>query len=188
MPENLREIYLLKVSINDVAPPIWRSIRVQNSIDLWQLHMILQAAVGWENSHLHQFFCDGNIYGVPDPEFGNGVLDESHATLHSVLKKPGDSILYLYDFGDGWEHTIQLEKILPYSHEISFPACLSAERNCPPENVGGPPGYQDFLEAFDNPNHPNHTDMVEWVGEEFDPRTFETSEVNEYLKSWNSSA
>ena len=188
MPDNLRDIYLLRVSINDVDPPIWRTIRVQSVVDLWQLHIILQVSIGWTNSHLHQFTCDGKVYGTPDPDFGEDVFDEHQTSLRSILKEPGDSLSYFYDFGDGWEHTVVLKEILPYSHDIAFPTCVAAERNCPPEDVGGPFGYQEFLEAFSNPHHPEHSNMVEWAGEDFEPNIFDTCAINEFLKSWESSA
>ncbi len=188
MPENLRDIYLLRVSINDIDPPISRSIRVQSTIDLWQLHMILQVSIGWTNSHLHEFIYNGKRYGSPDPESGGDIIDEYRTSLRTILKEPGDILLYLYDFGDGWEHDIELDKVLPYSRDAAFPACLAAERNCPPEDVGGPIGYQEFLKAYGDPSHPEHTNMIEWAGKDFDPKTFDTHEVNEFLKSWESSA
>lgn len=150
--------------------------------------MILQVSMGWTNSHLHQFVADGKTYGTLDPEIGNDILDEYRASLRTILKKPGDSLVYLYDFGDGWEHDILLEDVLPYSKDISFPKCVAGERNCPPEDVGGPPGFEAFLNAYSNPDHPEHINMVEWAGKDFDPVVFDMHEINEFLKTWKSRA
>ncbi len=95
---------------------------------------------------------------------------------------------YLYDFGDGWEHTIVLEEIIPFSPDCSFPKCIAAERNCPPEDVGGPPGYEDFLQAYFDSKHPDHENMVEWAGEGFDPEVFDTQNINDELEAWGRGA
>jgi hypothetical protein len=110
--------------------------------------------MGWTNSHLHQFEKDGKHYGVPeDDEFGNlGITDESKFTLDQLLKRDADSLVYVYDFGDDWRHDLVLEKILPAETGTVRPVCLAGERHCPPENVGGAPGYAEFLEAIFDPS------------------------------------
>ncbi len=183
MPENLLDIYQLEIRLNHIEPTIWRRLIVLSTIDLSEFHLVLQDTMGWTDSHLHQFISNGSRYGTPDPDFDDDITDEFNVRLRSVLKKPGDSILYEYDFGDGWEHIVTLEQILPYSKDANLPKCLAGERSCPPEDVGGPWGYKEFLEAFNDQNHPEHDDMVEWAGEDFQPEICDLKEINELYEA-----
>ncbi len=185
MPQDLRAIYQIKVSLDGVKPPIWRRLLVASTTDLSQLHDIIQIAMGWTNSHLHQFVVGEDRFGVPDPEFDVGMISENGIRLHSLLRKEKDWIGYDYDFGDGWEHKIVLEKILPYQLDKVLPACLTGRRGCPPEDVGGVWGYVEFLRIYKAPKHPQHQEMVEWAGEYFDPEHFDPADVNEmFSKEW----
>jgi hypothetical protein len=177
-------IYQLKVTLADSEPPIWRRVLVPGDISLARLHAVLQVAMGWQNSHLHQFIVGDTRYGEPDPmvaelEFKN----ERTATLNHEAPRAEDRFTYEYDFGDSWEHEIVVEKITPPEPGVRYPVCVAGERACPPEDCGGVWGYADFVEAVRDPKHPEHDEMIEWLGGEFDPEAFDREEANRRLRS-----
>lgn len=176
------DIYQLKVTLRGSKPPIWRRIQVPADINLGKLHRILQVVMGWTDSHLHQFIVGHSYYGEPDPEMGPEIRDEKRIKLSQIVTGEKFKFTYEYDFGDSWEHEVLVEKILPPEPGGRYPICLKGARACPPEDVGGVWGYDSFLEAIGNPNHPEHEDMLEWVGDEFDPEAFDLDEVNETLR------
>jgi hypothetical protein len=133
------------------------------------------------DSHLHQFEAKGQLYGKSSPELHLPTRDEGHARLDQVLTRPKDSMLYEYDFGDSWTHRIVLEKILPPSPELKTPQCIAGARASPPEGCGGVFGYAELLEALKDPSHPEHEDMLEWIGGDYDPAFFDLEGVNEQL-------
>lgn len=186
MVSNLREVYQLKVQLKGVRPPIWRRFLVSNTSTLEEFHHTIQIVMGWTNSHLHQFISGKSRYGMVDPEFGmdwdDDLQDELNFKVKDLLKSEGDSIVYEYDFGDGWEHKITLEKVLPFDKEQFLPLCIKGKRGCPPEDVGGVWGYADFLEKWIDENHPEHEDLKEWAGDYFDPEIFDQIETNEVLE------
>jgi len=179
-----QHIYQLKVTLKGSKPPIWRRLSVPSSMPLAKLHDVLQMAMGWTDSHLHQFVADGRCYGQPDPDLDFEVLDERHVRLDRLLKKEKDSMTYEYDFGDGWEHNIELEKVFPFDPQTTLPRCIKGNRACPPEDVGGIWGYQEFLRAIRDANHPEHEEYLEWVGGAFDPDYFTVDAVNELLSEY----
>jgi hypothetical protein len=136
-------IYQLKITLAEIRPPIWRRIQVPGTNLLCCLHDALQAVFGWTDSHLHNFEKDGKYWGVPEYD---DLIDESNVRLAQVLKAKGDSMIYVYDFGDNWRHEVVLEKIIPANEPMKVPVCLGGDRRCPPEDVGGVSGYEDFLE------------------------------------------
>jgi hypothetical protein len=152
---------------------------------LAQLHDVLQIAMGWEKSHMHQFRVGQRRFGQPEPSdpFTRRPRVESERTAHmsSVLREPGAKMIYLYDFGDGWEHDIVLEKCLPGDLHFTCSVCTGGEQACPPEDCGGIPGYYDLVEAINNPDDESLNEMREWVGDDFDPRAFSIDEVNRLL-------
>jgi SOS-response transcriptional repressor LexA len=178
----LSQIYQVKVTLQDSHPPIWRRILVPDNVTLEDLHFILQVAMGWTNSHLHQFIAGDAYFGVPDPDYGFEMRDERRVKLAQIVPGEGSKFRYEYDFGDGWLHTLLVEKILPPQPGQPVPACVKGKRACPPEDVGGIWGYYGFLEAIQNPDHPEHEDYLEWVGGEFDPEVFDLDEVNAALR------
>lgn len=122
------------------------------------------------------------MFGTSDPGFDDmETLDESGYKLSQVMNTEKDSIIYEYDFGDGWEHTITLEKILPFDPKEKLTQCVKGKRACPPEDVGGIWGYYEFLEALGDPGHPEHESYMEWVGGEFDPQRCDIEEINALL-------
>lgn len=175
-------VYQLKIMLREILPPIWRRIQVPAGMRLSRVHDVLQVAMGWTDSHLHQFVKDDIMYGIPDDEFDDlDVFDDEQVNLNELLKAEGDSLLYVYDFGDNWRHDMVLEKILPGDADAARPLCVAGDRHCPPEDVGGVPGYQEFLEVIFDPVHEDHERMVTWVGGRFQPEEFKLAEVNKAL-------
>jgi hypothetical protein len=179
------DIYQIKVTLKHSKPPIWRRIQVSGDISLGKLHRILQVVMGWSDSHLHQFVMHGVYFGEPHPDYrdmGWEMRDERRVKLNQIVQGEKSRLRYEYDFGDSWEHELMVEKILRPAPGVFYPVCLKGKRACPPEDVGGVWGYADFLEAIQYPDHPNHEDMLEWIGGEFDPDAFDLEEVNETLR------
>jgi len=162
-PTVLRSIYRIRVNLLAIDPPIWRRLLVSSSTSLAEFHHILQITMGWSDAHLHQFIHAGNIYGIPAADNPTAILESKSVRLNKVLKREQDHLLYQYDFGDGWEHRVELEEILPFDIDQKLPRCIEGERACPPENVGGVPGYAYFLEAIEHPDHPEHDTVQEWM-------------------------
>jgi hypothetical protein len=176
-------VYQLKVTLKNSKPPIWRRIQVTCDTPLDKLHLILQTVMGWENYHLHQFKIGPDYYGVEDPEFEFDGENETQFDLSEVVFGVKMKFLYEYDFGDGWEHEIVVEKILQPEAGVHYPVCLTGKRACPPEDCGGIWGYGSLLEAIANPEHPQHDEMVEWLNEDFDPEAFDLQAINWKLRS-----
>jgi hypothetical protein len=141
-------VHRLKVTLRDVDPPIWRRVLVASETRLDEAAWLLNRAMGWSGSHLHAFDVDGTRYGIVDPEFSDmNQLDEARYALADVLATPGSTLRYDYDFGDGWEHDVEAEAIDPTEDEQTYPAVIAGARACPPDDIGGPPGYQDALDC-----------------------------------------
>jgi Plasmid pRiA4b ORF-3-like protein len=183
MPVKPTAIYQLKITLRGSKPPIWRQIQVHSHTTLPQLHQIIQLAMGWHNCHLHQFIALGNYYGEVHPEYGiDEILDEKNIRLDQCVSHLKDKFFYEYDFGDGWEHQIVLEKILEEEPKTHYPICIKGKRNCPPEDIGGVWSYGEFLEAIEDQNHPSHDELLEWVGGSFDPEKFDLTTINKKLQ------
>jgi|GEM_PF-146538 len=181
---NPKQVYQLKLTLDGVKPPIWRRLLVKEDINLLTLHEIIQRAMGWEDYHLHMFTIAGQIFGdQEDDEFGDlGTKNETRYKLNKLGLGEKSKFKYEYDFGDSWEHTILVEKILPAEKGAHYPVCLTGKRACPPEDVGGVWGYENFLKAITDPNHKEHDEYMEWSGGSFDPEEFDLTEVNELLR------
>jgi hypothetical protein len=179
------DIYQIKVTLEYSKPPIWRRIQVPGDANLRKLHRVLQEVMGWSDYHLHRFIVGEAYYGEPHPDyedFGFQLRDEKRVKLAQIVPGEKFKFFYEYDFGDGWEHQLLVEKILPPEPGVHYPRCLKGKRACPPEDVGGVWGYDSFLEAIRDPDHPEHDDMLEWIGGEFDPEAFDLDEINAALK------
>lgn len=177
-----RIVYQIKVTLKGSKPPIWRRFQVTGDTSLVQLHRILQRVMGWEDYHLHQFIVDGTLYGDEEMMQDLDAADEKAATLDRIVRREKFKFIYEYDFGDGWDHELLIEKILPLEEGKAYPVCLTGKRACPPEDCGGIWGYSELLEAVQDADHPEHDEMLEWAGEEFDPAAFDLKEVNAELK------
>jgi hypothetical protein len=177
-------IYQFKISLDGITPPIWRRFLVSSNIPLSRLHDTLQTIMGWTNSHLHMFEIYGQVFGDPqDDEYGDmGTLNETDYRLRKIVAHEGQQFQYEYDFGDGWRHTLLLEKILPPDPAMHLPVCLQGKRACPPEDVGGIGGYDNFLEAIRDPEHEEHDEYLTWWGGKFNPNKFDLELVNQGLR------
>jgi len=172
-------IYELVVTLGDVQPPVWRRVRVPAEITLADLHRVLQIAMGWRDTHLHQFEVGGELIGVPDPEISRPLTDESKIALVDVaLEKT--RFRYDYDFRDIWRHDIVVDRIVrDAAGEV---LCLDGRRACPPEDCGGWAGYDELLEILANPQHDEHAERLTRLGGAFDPEAFDVVDVNERLR------
>ena len=175
----------LRIDLDGVQPPIWRTLIVPASIGLDAMHCIIQVAMGWTNSHLHEFRKGKNRYGALNAggDFDREVEDEGDFCIAELLQRPRQKLVYMYDFGDGWSHTITLLSIRP--EPCPVPRCLDGKRACPPEDCGGPGGYENLLKIIGNPRRKEHAEMLAWfrsmVPEGHDPEIFPIEEVNEHL-------
>ncbi len=177
------EVYQIKVTLRDTQPPIWRRVQVRSDITLAKLHRILQRVMDWEDAHLHHFVVQGRYYGIPHREEGlRKTKDEREYRLSDIVPGEGSKFRYDYDFGHNWEHVLVVEKVFPAEDKVRYPICLDGARACPPEDVGGTPGYADFLEAIANHDHPQHEEFLEWIGGEFNPEAFDIDAVNRELR------
>lgn len=165
-PTSTSSVYQMKIMLLGVRPQVWRRIQVPETTTLAQLHTVIQAVMGWEGYHLHQF---------SDSE------DEA-MTLAELIEDDLFSFGYQYDFGDMWRHEIKVEKRLASKPGKNYPICLAGKRACPPEDCGGDWGYARLLRVLNNPQHPEHEERLEWVGSDFDPKAFDLEEVNQALK------
>lgn len=185
----------LRIELLYTDPLIWRRVLVPDTITLVQLHAVIQESMGWLNCHPHDFDIAGRRFGMIDPEWDVDpkLINEARKTLLKVLwnRKQFD---YLYDFGDSWLHRITQEKILPIIEQITldeiipmigpqrYAMCVDGENACPPEDVGGVPGYHNFLDVISNPDHEEYDEMIEWCGGSFDPEFFDIDTANKNLK------
>jgi Plasmid pRiA4b ORF-3-like protein len=175
-----RRIYQVKITLKGIRPPIWRRVQVPGSIRLAGFHEVIQSVFGWTNTHLHQFLVDRTSYGQPD-DFDEVMVDENTITLAQAVSTRIKRFEYTYDFGDNWEHEILVETIIGGDSGSERPLCLGGKRHRPPEDSGGPWGYQAFLEAIRDPDHEEHEARLEWVGGSFDSEAFDLAAVNHGL-------
>jgi len=174
-------LYELKVQLQDIDPPVWRMLKVPSSISLHDLHLVLQTAMGWHNSHLYMFRVGPRTYSEPNSEWGRQIQDSADVALEEVVSEEKRTFLYEYDMGDGWEHEITLQRVLsPRGQER--PQSSGGARACPPEDCGGVGGYEDFLEAISDPRHEEHATMLKWAGGKFDPEEFDAEVVDLALR------
>ncbi len=173
-----------KATLKDYKPNIWRRFVVPADFRLEQLHDVLQVLFGWDDYHLRRFTIEGVGYGLPDPDddFKTVDFDDSKFTLNQLFKKVGQKCKYEYDFGDGWEISLVLEKAFDPDPEIYLPVCLDGKLSGPPEDVGGTDAYTRFLEAINDPSNDMHDEWLGWIGGKFDPEAFNLKEINRNLK------
>jgi hypothetical protein len=178
-------IYQIKITLKGSKPPIWRRLLVSSETRLSQFHHVIQAAMGWHDSHLHMFVANDKRYSIPYDADHLAELDarDSRRVKLADVVAQDEMFIYEYDFGDGWEHVIVVEEVLPPDPKQKLPVCLTGKRACPPEDVGGIWGYEDFLEAIRDPKHEEHEEYLEWIGGEFDPEAFDLDAVNKRLRN-----
>jgi hypothetical protein len=181
------EVYEFRVILLEVAPPIWRTIQVPGTYSFWDLHVAIQDSMGWLDYHLHLFRVNrpgtGDVVqiGIPDEDAFEGdepILPGWEVPIASHLTRPGAAARYEYDFGDGWEHEVTLEAIVPRQKGIRYPRCLAGERACPPEDCGGVGGYEDLMAVMRDPTHEEYESTLRWLGGgRFDPERFNAKTV-----------
>ena len=177
------KLYELHVELEDIEPRIWRKILVPGSLKLSHLHDLLQLVMGWNNSHLHSFQFGKKVFSSRPTDLEDlDMLDEGKYTFERALADSARGFVYEYDFGDSWRHLIQVKLVTQPNTEWFYPLCVAGARAAPPDDVGGPPGYTEFLAAIQNPKHPEHESMLSWIGGAFDPEGFDLNMINRTLR------
>ena len=168
--DSFAEIATARIELKDTDPPIWREVEVPTSITLKVLHDIVQASIGWLDYHLWEFVIDGRTYGLPmDEDWGTAPRKEAAKVRLREVLQPGETVIaYTYDFGDAWEHEIRIRDVRQGKPGVGYPRYVAGERNGPPEDCGGVPGFYDLLAARADPSDDNHADAVAWL-DEYDP-------------------
>jgi len=173
-----KRFYLLKVQLLGIEPPIWRRFAVPSDITLDRLHDVVQIVMGWSDSHAYEFTIKEKRY-TEYPESEEDGAASGEFRLGELVKQRGVKFQYLYDFGDSWHHELVLEDSrfsnLEQGDDIF---CFEGERACPPEDVGGIPGYAEFLKALNDPNHEEHQSYMEWTGGDYESESFDAEVVN----------
>ncbi len=187
MEDTFKKIYQLKISMKGITPQIWRRIQVPENYTFLDLHDAIQAAMNWEDYHLHEFEMLNPKTGALDKigtagddyeEFGEPLVPENKAKISKYFTLENKVALYTYDFGDNWQVKVRLEKILPKEEGVEYPICTAGKRASPPEDTGGVWGYEEMLEVLKDPEHEEYEDTVEWLGEDFDPEYFDPKDVS----------
>ena len=170
----------LHIELRHLKPKVWRRVLVPETITLQRLHTVIQAAFQWGGGHLHEFDAAGERYGTSDPDYElpGSVLSEK--TRLTKAMTPSGAIDYVYDFGDNWQHRIKVEKTLP-PLDVKLPICIAGANAAPPDDCGGAPGYEDFVQAMADPAHPEHEEMKAWIGRDWDPHAFDIDHINSWL-------
>lgn len=174
-------IYELRIALAENKPEIWRVFQVPAAISLRKLHKVIQHVMGWEDYHLYSFEKSGIIFGRPDPDFTSDTVNDHGVSLYCLLKREGDQLTYVYDFGDNWQHQVTLQRILPEKPDMKHALCLDGANACPPEDCGSHHGYAEYCEAILDPNHDQHEECLAWRGP-FDPAAFDLLAVNRALR------
>lgn len=182
----------LKITLDHVKPAVLRRLEVPFDIRIDRLHLTIQAAMAWTNSHLYELRAGGVSWSTPypDADWAGDFLDARKARLGNILEDIGTKTLkYLYDFGDGWEHTIKIERLMTPEPDARYPRLIEVSGRCPPEDCGGPWGYAELLEAIKDRKHERHAELTEWIGDDFDPDAIDperlTAQVAELAKKWS---
>ena len=180
-------LYQFKITLKGIWPPIWRRIQVKDS-SLDKLHEDIQTAMGWTNSHLHQFMIRGVLHGDPDLlcegwEDEVQPVDSLHTKISTVIPEDGRRFRfeYEYDFGDGWKHEILFEGCLRAERGARYPLCVDGARACPPEDVGGISGYEEYLAVLADPEHEEHESFRRWRGP-FDSEKFDVDKATKRMR------
>jgi len=181
-----RQALRFRITLREVAPPVWREVEVPLRHSLWDLHVAIQDAMGWEDRHLHVFRFSrlesrkAIELGIPDSDLPVGedsVLPDWEHAATEFFTEPGASCVYEYDFGDGWEHDVRFEAIVPTVRGTKYPRCTAGDRACPPEDCGGPRGYSRLLDVIFDPQHEEFESARSWLGRDFEPERFDASSV-----------
>lgn len=180
---DMPDIARLKVEIDEVTPAVIRRLEAPVTIRLDDLHFVLQIAIGWQNCHPFEFRAgaDARVWGLLDrdnPE--SSPLSAETATLADLLAL-GSTFAYDYVFGDDWRHTVTLEGMEAATADAVYPRLISAQGRCPPADIGGPSGYETYLQAIADPEHLHHDGMIEWDDPDFDPHVVDEAAIRANL-------
>jgi hypothetical protein len=183
---NVEQVFQLKVTLEDIKPPIWRRIEVPGSYTFWDLHVAIQDAMGWQDYHLHEFLIKRlnkvTHIGVPHDDFPMEVLPGWENKIADYLSPEFPKLDYSYDFGDDWLHRVLLEKVIPALPGGVYPRCIKGKRACPPEDCGGAYGYQRLLKILSDPKHHDYNSRKSWVesvtGGPYDPEHFDAAKIS----------
>jgi hypothetical protein len=178
-------IVTLKITLLRAKPPIWRRLEAPASYHLGELHSTLNAAMGWLDSHLHMFDVEGRQYSISDDDIwidADAPLPEESVTLANLARDGVERFGYWYDFGDSWHHDVFIEKTGPAEAGVFYPRCVAGRRACPPEDCGGLWGFAEFKAVMADLHHPEHDELKEWYGGEFDPAAFNAEDVSTLLR------
>jgi Plasmid pRiA4b ORF-3-like protein len=175
----LPDIYELHIELVGINPAIWRQVLVPDGCSLAVLHSVVQESFGWQDYHLFRFEYQDREFERPDVE--SSAENAEKVTLKSLALTPGSSLRYIYDFGDDWEHAIRFVGVRPLQLDRLYPYCVDGARAGPPEDCGGPPGYERLLEILADPTHPEFLEMRAWTGSHFHPETFDLRATNRIL-------
>jgi Plasmid pRiA4b ORF-3-like protein len=176
-----KSVLRFRIQLNEVEPVVWRRLLVPGSVPMGKLADMLLATMGWSNSHLHVFRVGEAEYGMEVDDVPEDQIDEEAVTVLEVLRDK-QGFTFDYDFGDGWEHDVDIEKVSGSPLALKYAVCLDGANACPPDDVGGIGGYAEFLEAIADPSHEEHASYLKWVGGSFDPTEFDLGEVNARLQ------
>lgn len=193
----MSEIIQLTVSLHQSTPLIWRSIVVNKQTTFFELHHIIQIAMGWQNYHMFDFNLDGYRVGMiqeNDLGYGNNqLLDATKTFLTDIISLEKDTFEYNYDFGDAWLHDVVVEQLKDNQTGTNYPACIDGQYNCPPEDCGGIVGFYHLLNILADKKHPEYKDSKNWIGKKYNPESFDLVKINRQLKQlkkyiarWNS--
>jgi len=182
---DITRVFKFKISLKEVTPEVWRRILVPQYYSFWDLHVAIQDSMGWLDCHLHEFKitnpATGELESIGIPDLDgldeNDMLPGWDLAIADYFSKKNTRADYIYDFGDGWEHAIELEGSPEKKLGKAFPVCTSGKRACPPEDCGGPWGYARFLEIMSDPKHAEHEDMMRWISGSFNPEKFSPRKV-----------
>jgi len=182
-----RALYQLRVSLLHISPPIWSRPQVPAGITMYNMHRVLQVAMGWSSSHLYELEVGNRRVGEPEQDslgakfFPRRQVTDAHAVhLLEVAPGPGDSFFYEYDSGDSWRHRIVVEEVLAEVPGGEWPLCLAGKRACPPEDCGGVSAYYHLLHCLKNPGDTNCAELNDWAGS-YSPNSFDMGWVNQQL-------
>jgi hypothetical protein len=176
-------VFRVHVVLEGIDPGIWRNLLVPASFTLDDLHLTLNEGMGWANWHLHRFDMGKRSFGdVTKPSVGLEAFEDERKVRLDSLIQVGQQLRYSYDFGDGWRHRVEVDKLLEFDKRLQYPLCIAGARACPPEDCGGPLGYALLLQILQDESHAQHNDMIAFVGGHYDPEGFDVNRTNAGLR------
>ncbi len=183
--QRIQYVHQFLIALSNTDPLVWRRIQVPEDYSFWDLHVAIQDSLGWQDYHLHEFTVlhpdreQLERIGIPDEDFPEErpCVPSWQVRVSEYFAEGRPPALYLYDFGDNWQHVLMYEGAWPADPSVAYPRCVAGARACPPEDCGGVHGYADFLAAVTNPRHPEHVELLQWAGGGFDPDAFEPTQI-----------